>query len=317
MASLTHTVLLTSYMRPELTARTIERTISWPGLRKLIVVIDGLRPGASETEKNWRDLTIEVVDKYKEPNKLEFWCYTENVGMTEHYLRLQERVMREDPETIWIEEDIDLNFDGFANLSASSLYESGPTLVSGYSHFNHIDVDVSNLKGNLFVPVWGLRMNEDFHELISKVWRNKKFDERYVEMAISGVFPQKTMNQRMYFRSVLKYWKDYSRWGLISSKRWDSLANYSLWTVDRYSLASMYRLAEDASYLDFRGMNQRKKPNEVSSHAPTYKEFRGIKFCVECEFEGSRKSHSIHRRILNSLKYRVRNGVLRHSRDLR
>jgi hypothetical protein len=296
-------------MRPELTKRTLERTIKWPGLRKLIVVVDGLRSGASEIEKIWREHTIEVVDKFNEPDKLEFWCYTDNVGITEHYLRLQKRVMDEDSKTIWIEEDIDLDFEGFVNLNSNFHYANGPVLVSGYSHFNHIDIDANSLKGNLFVPMWGLRMNEDFHELICKVWRDKNFDEKYVDSALSGVFPRKTMKQRLYLKRVTKYWKEYSRWGLVSSSRWDSLANYSLWTVDRFSLSSMNRLAEDSSYLDFRGMNQRKRPIEVLTHVPTFKESGGIKFCIECESVGSRISPLVRKRIFNTLSYRLRHCV--------
>lgn len=310
----THSVLLTSYMRPELTKRSIDRTVNWPGLKKLIVVIDGLRPGANEEEKRWRELTIDVVDKYVISDKLEFWCYETNVGMTEHYLRLQERVMNEDPETIWIEEDIDLDFNKFAQLTPEKLYSNGPVLISGYSHFNHKNRDEHDLKGNLFVPMWGLRMNEAFHELILKTWKDKRFDYRYVESALSQIFPVKTVKERMYTSSVVKYWKEYSKWGLVSSRRWDSLANYALWTIGRVGLSSINRLAEDASYLDFRGMNQREKPPEVSTHLTTFKKVRGIEFCIECEFEGSRKSPLIRRRIMDSLNYRLRNKVARISR---
>lgn len=309
----THSVLLTSYMRPELTKRTLDRTINWSGLKKLIVVIDGLRLDANEEEKKWRELTIEVVENYKKSEKLELWCYTTNIGMTEHYLRIQERVMNEDPDTIWIEEDIDLDFDKFARLKSEKHYNQGPVLISGYSHFNHKDTVENGLKGNLFVPMWGLRMNEAFHELICKIWKDKSFNEKYVEHALLELFPVETINQRMYTRSVMKYWKEYSKWGLFSSRRWDSLANYALWTIGRVSLASMNRLAEDVSYLDFRGMNQRVKPSEVLTHLSSFKKVRGIEFCIECEMEGSRKSPLIRRRIRDSLDYRLRKKVTRIS----
>ena len=311
MLPVRHSVLLTSYMRPNLTLRTIRRTLNWSGLKKLIVVIDGLRPGASEIEKKWRQMTIEVINDYEDSRKLELWCYDENIGMTEHYLRLQKRVMSEDPSTIWIEEDIDLDFEMFANLNSSEIYCDGPILISGYSHFNHTNFAEKNLKGNLFLPIWGLKMNEEFHELICRTWRDKKFDEKYVESVISDVFPRDTVNQRIYAKSVLSYWILYSKWGLVSSKRWDSLANYALWTVGRFSLSSLNRLAQDVSYLDFRGMNQRERPMHVSNHFSTFKYVGGVPFCIECEYQGSRKSPSITRRIMDSLKYRVGSTYLR------
>lgn len=309
----TQSVLLTSYMRPELTKRSLDRIINWPGLKKLVVVIDGLRPEASEEEKRWREMTIDVVDKYRKSEKLEFWCYSTNVGMTEHYIRLQERVMSEDPDTIWVEEDIDLDFDKFVKLTPEKYYGHGPVLISGFSHFNHKDSVENGLKGNLFVPMWGLRMNEALHELICKTWKDKSFNEKYVEQALSELFPVETINQRMYRRSVIKYWKEYSKWGLFSSRRWDSLANYALWTIGRVSLASINRLADDASYLDFRGMNQRVKPSDVSTHVSSFKKVRGIEFCIECEIEGSRISPHIRRRIRDSFDYRLRKKFARIS----
>jgi len=306
-----YSVLLTSYMRPKLTMRTLQRTLNWSGLKKLIVVIDGLRPGASEIEKKWRQMTINVINDHIDTRKLELWCYEENIGMTEHYLRLQKRVMNEDPETIWIEEDIDLDFEEFAILNSSEIYCNGPALISGYSHFNHANFAEKKLKGNLFVPIWGLKMNEEFHELICRTWRDKKFDEKYVEAAISEVFPRDTFSQRIYTKSVLRYWINYSKWGLVSSKRWDSLANYALWTVDRFSLSSLNRLARDVSYMDFRGMNQREKPMDVSNHVSTFRYVGGIPFCIECEFQGSRKSPFVTRRIVDSLNYRASNIFFR------
>jgi hypothetical protein len=303
-------VLLTSYIRPELTNRSLERIIAWDGLKKLIVVIDGLRPNASETEKAWRNSTIKVVEDFQQPEKMELWCYGTNVGITEHYLRLQERVMDQYPDTIWVEEDIDLNFKEFINLETKGFYESGPLLISGYSHFDHSNTTFNELRGNLFVPMWGLRMNVEFHQLICRVWRDKKFNEKVVEDILTSIFPTKTINQRMYLKSVISYWTNYSKWSLTSLNRWDSLANYSLWTQGRVSLTSMNRLADDCSYLDYRGMNQRNKPNEVVIHEPIFKESMGIKFCLQCEFKGSRKDPRFRSRIGASFKYRIRKKCL-------
>jgi len=307
-------VLLTSYMRPELTRLAIERTVTWIGLKKLVVVVDGLRSSANHEEIEWRKQTIAEVEKFGDSSKLELWVYDNNIGITEHNLRIQERALSKLLNFIWIEEDIDIDFQQFSDVEIDDFNGMEPVLLSGHSHFNHPNRAKTGFKGNLFLPLWGLVINQAFHELITKTWRDKKFNEAYVERAISRVLPGKTLTQRAHLKSVVNYWKAYSRWGLDSSRRWDSLANYSLWSINRYSLSCNNRVAEDSSYLDFRGMNQRKKPQPVESHAPEYKVVNSMEFCIQCEIQGSRISPNLLHRFHDASKYRIKSAFLRNQR---
>lgn len=306
-------VLLTSYMRPELTKRAIENTLKWVGLKKLVVVIDGLRSGANQQEIEWRNQTILVAENLLDSSKVELWVYDNNVGITEHNLRIQERALASLSNFIWIEEDIDLDFQQFADISVESMSKNEPVLLSGYSQFDHPNRRRNGFKGNLFLPLWGLIINETFHELISKTWRDKRFKETFVERAIAQVLPGKTILQRVHLNSVINYWKAYSKWGLDSSRRWDSLANYSLWSMDRYSFSCNNRIAQDSSYLDFRGMNQRIEPLPAESHSLEYKRIGFLDFCIECEIRGSRISPNLLRRFKEATKHRVINAVSRIS----
>jgi hypothetical protein len=299
-------------MRPELTKRSIERTINWIGLKKLVVVIDGLRNGANQEEIEWRKDTISVVEKLGPSSNIELWVYDNNIGITEHNLRIQERALSNLLDFIWIEEDIDIDFQQFAEVEIDMVNSREPVLLSGYSHFNHSNRLKTGFKGNLFLPLWGLIINHAFHELITKTWRDKRFNETFVERAISQVLPGKTLIQKAHLKSVVSYWKAYSRWGLDSSRRWDSLANYSLWSINRYSLSCNNRMAEDSSYLDFRGMNQRKKPEPAESHAPDYKSKGPLDFCMQCEIRGSRISPNLFRRSHDAIKYRIKSSFSRN-----
>jgi len=304
-------VLLTSYMRPELTARAIEKVLNWPGLKKLVVVIDGLRVGADQQESEWRKQTISTVEKVLNSSNLELWVYDNNVGITEHNLRIQERAISSLLNFIWIEEDIDVDFEQFADVEIDSLNQKEPILLSGYSHFDHPNRKNNGYKGNLFLPLWGLIINQTFHELIVKTWKDKKYNEYFVERAVMQVLPGQKLLEKVHLKSVVNYWKTYARWGLDSSRRWDSLANYSLWSIDRYSLSCNKRVAEDASYLDFRGMNQRVEPVPVKTHSLKYKRVGSLDFCIECEIYGSRVSPNPLRRIQDAYHYRVKNPVFR------
>ena len=73
------TVFLTSYMRPELTRRSIERILKWNGLNKLVVIVDGLRNTASLDEKIWRRETIKTVESFYDQPKVELWVYVTKI----------------------------------------------------------------------------------------------------------------------------------------------------------------------------------------------------------------------------------------------
>ena len=199
------TVLLTSYMRPELTSRAIERLIEWDNLKRLIVVIDGLRSTADAAEVYWRKKTIEEVNENAHNSKLELWIYDKNVGITEHYLRLQKRILSQDSQTIWLEEDMDLDLDSFLRLDKSRATRNEPFLLSSYSHFDHPKEDPSMIKGNLFLPMWGLVMNENFSNLVIDTWNRKNYNEKVVIDALSPILSRPGFRGRIHLKSGTGY----------------------------------------------------------------------------------------------------------------
>ena len=102
-------VFLTSYMRPEMTESSIKTVLNWNSLDNLVVVIDGLRKDAADSEKEWRKETIRITEKYASSNaKLDLWVYDSNIGITEHTMRIQGRALESGSSGIWLEEDIGL-----------------------------------------------------------------------------------------------------------------------------------------------------------------------------------------------------------------
>jgi hypothetical protein len=256
-------------------------------------------------EKLWRDETIKIVEQIAELNpRVELWVYDENVGNTNHILRVQARALLIEEYGIWLEEDIDLDLNRYSVLQDSIEKKNRPFLLTGYSHCNHgTDLSYKNI---LFVPLWGQTINQLLFERISKTWKDKNFSEKVVKQVLSGVFQYDRQHNPRYFSRVLDYWTNYSEWGVKSSRRWDALANYSMWQDFDFTFSSTERIAHDVSYLDFRGMNQRAKPRDVQIHELDLVEFEGGKFCVGCERVASRQEISEIRRISHSLVYRSR-----------
>lgn len=302
-------IYLTSYMRPQLTQYAIEKILKWSVFGELIVVVDGLRSIANHEEKSWRNEVIQIVESYCETNpRMKLWLYEENLGITEHTIRIQGRALESGNSGIWIEEDMDLDFEKFfIALSSINLEDSvDPILLSGYSHFNHQPNTNMTIKGNLFLPMWGLAFNEVFYDLFCRIWHKKSYDFRIVENVLGKIFQDKSIAGSIHRTSAISYWKEYMGWGFRNKNRWDAVANYALWTESCFSLSTVNRLSTDLSHLDNRGMNQRSFPGNVPVHKFEKKELGEYTFCLSCEIEGSRVPRNLVGRAVGSLKYRAR-----------
>ena len=301
-------VFLTSYMRPEMTESSIKTVLNWNSLDNLVVIIDGLRKDAAESEREWRKETIRITEKYASSNaKLDLWVYDSNIGITEHTMRIQGRALESGSSGIWLEEDIGLELEKYSKIVENLAVDksSDPILLSAYSHFNHNYSGETTTKGNLFLPVWGMVFNENFYNLISQVWYDKKFDEQIVIDAIARVFPDSSFGDRLYKSKVIRFWTEYSRWGLVNSNRWDALANYALCTKSKYSSATFERLAHDLSFQDSRGMNQRIEPAPVQTHEFHETQIGDQIFCIRCENWGSRIDRRLSRRMAAGIRFRL------------
>ena len=301
-------VYLTSYMRPEMTEASIRDILNWKSLDNLVIVIDGLRKDANQNETRWREKTIQIAEEYAISNsKLDLWVYDSNIGITGHAMRIQGRALESGSSGIWLEEDIGLDLENFSKIVESFAVDksSDPILLSAYSHFNHNYSGEEIIKGNLFLPLWGTVFNENFYNLISQVWYDKKFDEQIVIDAIDRVFPDSSLGERLYKSKVIRFWTEYSRWGFVNSNRWDALANYALWTKSKYSSATFERFAHDLSFQDSRGMNQRIEPVPVKTHEFHRTQIGDQIFCVRCENWGSRIDRRVSKRMAAGIRYRL------------
>jgi hypothetical protein len=301
-------VFLTSYMRPEMTRASIESVLQWDNLGKLTIVIDGLRSFANDSEINWRNQTIKLAEDFCSRNsKMDLWVYTDNIGITNHTMRIQGRALEAGNSGIWLEEDIDLDLRKYSSiLNQLDLQSSSePMLISAFSHFNHPQETDRLVKGNLFLPIWGMAFNESFYELVCKVWSDKEFNKEVVTGFLGQFFRGRTLLDQIHKRKVMDYWTEYSSWGFKNLNRWDAVANYALWTKSKYSFSTLSRNAHDLSYIDTRGMNQRMPPAAPRSHAFDSRSFNGGDFCLTCEVEGSRFDRNLLKRAKASLRFRI------------
>ena len=112
-----NSVYLTSYMRPEMTKASIEAILQWRGLLNFTIVIDGLRSSANESEVRWRNQTIKLSEDFCAQNSnMELWVYKDNIGITNHTMRIQGRALETGNSGIWIEEDFNLDLAKYSSI---------------------------------------------------------------------------------------------------------------------------------------------------------------------------------------------------------
>ena len=293
-------------MRPNLTRLAIQRSLNWSGLKNLIVIIDGLRKSASSDEQMWRQETIEVVESFSHDSRIELWVYEKNVGITEHQMRIQKRALQIEEHGIWLEEDMEVDFEAYTDIQIENKVEIDlPMLFSGFSEFNHNEFATKTFKSSLFVPIWGLTINSNLVELVERVWKERKYNPAIVENTLRRVFSNRSIDARIHLKSIEKFWIQYMSWGFSNPNRWDALAIYSLWTKDVFVCSPMKRLVNDISFLDDRGMNQRIKPKAAMKHQLEMKLLDDRIFCLDCEIRGSRIEKNLIKRGISVIKYKT------------
>lgn len=294
-------------MRPSLTLMAIKNALLYSHLKKLVVIIDGLRSKADSEEESLRSETIRVAEvQALIDNRIEIWVYRDNLeSNTKHIFRTHRRGLEISENSIWVEEDMVADYEKFASLVSKYWMKSIPFIISGASGFNHINLKI-DVRNALFSNFWLQSLNGTFLELIEKTFRDKIFMEDLVRNRIRGLFDGKAQNKVLYSRYLERFWLDKLSSGLKSEFRWDSLAQYALIREDLSLLVSNHNLVEDLGFLSLNAMNFRDKPSPIEEHTFLPKTLNEkFTFCVDCERGNSRVGRSISEVIQNSLEYRL------------
>lgn len=296
-------VVLWSYMRPEMTQKSILQILEWKKINSLTVVIDGLRSNASSMEEHWRAETIKVSEDFCS-EKVKLLVYDSNIGITDHVNRVQRKILPQNPNTIWVEEDFELDFDRYENFFSGVEIDSKPFLSCGNGQANHGGIEYP--LRTFFPPYWGQVVNLELTEEIAKI----RFDKR-IDTAVSrdffNTFSKKTGFPRKFLiERQIKYWDQYFNWAANSPNRWDALATYVLWRCHNPTFVSPINLVTDLAEEDSRGMNTRHEKQSPIDHPFMVMEMGDAKYCLYCEQRKSRVANTINEAIKNNLKYKKR-----------
>jgi hypothetical protein len=290
-------------MRPELTEKSIQNILKWNQLKSLTVVIDGLRNSANAAEQKWRTITIEVCERFKD-EKIDLIVYDKNIGITDHVNRVQKRILPVKPDSIWVEEDFELNLNEYSNFVDKYKPKTGPFLLAGNSPGNHSEFN--RPLRTFFPPYWGQVLSIELTENIERVRFDKRIDPRvcrdFLNDFSKGIgFPKKYLLEKQ-----VSYWNQYFNWAIHSPHRWDALATYVLWSCHNPTLVPSTNLVTDLAEEDNRGMNIRHEKQDPDIHQMEIRFIASLQFCQICENRKSRVSRNISELVRNNLSFRRR-----------
>ena len=297
-------VLLYAYQRPELTAQVIKSTLTWNKLGKLLITIDGLSESANDSEKAWREATIDVCVRYSEMDArilLDVW--PDNPGLTNHILRSLRQAFTMSEIVIAIEDDTLVSVQGFDFLSGAISNSSEPQIAAGYNKFFHTNLNsLSGFRNTLFPTQWSTAINRSMFRIVEEVWRESKVDWRIVAKRIfqlSGLSIEKKTR-------LFLYWYRYFKNSLNSHRHTDIVVQYAVFKSGAEYKVPWDDYVEDIAFQDWRGMNIRHNPLIRNEHLGQFYEFNGALACKVCDVLGGRIEPSFGRYIQKWLLRRIK-----------
>jgi len=296
-------------MRPKMTLQTASKLLKWSDLTCLRIVIDGPRYSAPEQEILWRNETIqsaEIIAMNDARVKIE--VFSENIGFTNHSLRVQKLMFKDVNAGIMLEEDNDISELGLDFLKRNISKATEPAVFTAYSSSNHQwNQPEYEYRKTIFSQLWGNAMNVSAHYELEKSWHQKSVNPELIEKKIYDLFRPRNLQEKDFVWRATKYWSRYFYNGFTSPRHTDIALMYAIWSSNGTLGAPWQNLCTDLSYLDYRGMNQRDEQRKIDSHIQNLEKNGNSQYCLRCEVNDSRTAYGIIGSRINSIKYRLQN----------
>lgn len=299
------TVVLFSYMRPELTQEAIKNLLNWQNLSRLIVSIDGLRESADENEKIWRTQTIEVSKLLAlQFKKIEVIVWEENKGLTNHAIRAFNLAFENSDNVISTEEDIEISMGGLDFLDFHTSSKKTPQIASSFSKFTHPE-ETEGYKVTSFPEQWGIALNKAFYARFLLIAGGESVKEASLKELMDETFGKDSKNS---IRAT-RFWLNLYKSAQIDVNHPDALLSYTAITLGVKYKVPWVSLSRDTAHQDGRGMHRREKQAPPPLHVRKISSVNGERVCMECELANSQIKYGIRTRvkkILYSIKILVK-----------
>jgi hypothetical protein len=269
---------------------------------EILLVHDGVRDAEDMEHRRLHNRTLELCRSLEQTHsKIKLIQFNNNVGLTLHAFRVFSLLSTKLMESILIEEDKFMTFEGMEFLRHNSDAINFKNMVDLLPKFNHISKSRENLS-SLHTDGGNVLYGAGLIETAREIWAVKdkfqvQFEKNlhlYLSQFLSGYG----------LKRALLYYSNGFSWGLYNVERPDALICYSLVLTRELKISPLSRITDDYSGQDSLGKNVNTLPIIRRAH-----EYRPIKIwntelCKLCEKKGvservSINRHSSARRYLN------------------
>ena len=293
-------IVLFSYRRPELTAAAIRRSLVWKENFRLYVSIDGIRPKAGDVEIQDRQRTIKVAEECATlDSRVEVVVWDQNLGLTDHAIRMMKGVFNRHTQIISLEEDNEIGAEGLNFLKLHSV-GSSPSIAAAYSRYSHPNAPF--VRKTFFPNQWGTALNESFFGEVLRTVQHNEINQSVVERSI---IPEISTNRKRR-EFISKYWSELFRSSITDPSHGDAIFQYTAMRLGLPYSVPTKTLLQDLGHLDSRGMHPRERalPQDLMH---VFRPDGSTQFCVSCEQDSCRLPLSrFTRRTYEQLYWRAR-----------
>lgn len=277
-------LVLWAYARPEFTTLNIHRLSLYSDELDLVIVHDGLREGASTLEKISHSQTRNILTSSKLPKGCEVLVYDENVGLTQHFFRVSNLILRNYDGLINHEDDKLISFKGLQEITSLPKLRDVPMHADSRGNLKHVWKD-SLWRNSLFSQNGVSFMNHSLIAAAQEEYSTGKVRLDKLKIALREWYSEMFSKKSHLERIVDKVSQQLS-WGISNPDRPDSLLAYTLLLRGQTKFVTNYDFSFDISHLDFRGKNQEYRDGFEICDDPGLQESSFGQICRNCEITG-------------------------------
>lgn len=299
-------MVIPAYQRHELLQDRIKEIVSWPGLDRLVISVDGLRPRANFEEEKRRLALIDLsLFEASNCSKIEVIIHGDNQGVNVHTQRIFQKALSLSNSVIVIEEDVGVS-EATLDFLRESLEVSGFTASAGHSLYSHPSRLGATARSTLFPIQWAYAVNREVMEKYLEVIHTKAIEFRLLHKVFKS-----HLKEVLSDFEILKLalgWFNHFFFCLQNPNYADALIQYSVLACQGSYRVPLTSLVIDCSPInDLRSMTIRKKhltEAECSSQELELNSDYSI-LCSTCERRDSRLHEMNYRTLLGGAKHHL------------
>jgi len=260
---------------------------------EMLLVHDGVRDSEDMEHRQHHNRTLGLCRSLEQTySKIKLIQFNNNIGLTPHAFRVFSLLSTKLKESIIIEEDKFLTFEGMEFLRNNLDALNSKNMLDLLPKFNHVRESSENLS-SLYTDGGNVVYGTGLLETAREIWAVKEKYQVQFEKNLHFYLSQLLVGYGL--KRAFDYYSKSFSWGLYNFDRPDSLICYSLILTQELKISPLSRKTDDYSGQDSLGKNVNTLPAMRKAHEYLPLKIWNTEFCKLCEKKGVSERVGINR----------------------